>query len=94
MPRVLPIIRQRLHAGIAPIDVLEIEDVSSRHIGHAGSREGGETHFVITIVSNAFLGKTPMARHRWIYTLLDHEMKTDIHALSIHAYTPEEFSKI
>lgn len=79
--------RERL-APLAPAQ-LDIRDDSARHAGHAGARSGGG-HFAMTIVSAQFAGKRPMERHRMVYDALGVLMKTDIHALSIDAKTPEE----
>ena len=80
-------IRQQL-ASLAP-ENLEIVDESSKHAGHEGAKGGG--HYQMTIVSRQFQGKTNMARHRMVYAALSVMMHKEIHALSIKAYTPEEF---
>ncbi len=51
---------------------LQVVDESSQHAGHAAMRDGkagsrGETHFKVTIVSEAFEGMTTVKRHRQIY---------------------------
>ena len=81
-------IRRSLEAGLAPTS-LEIEDESHRHAGHAGARDG-RGHFRVRIVSAAFAGQTPIARHRAVYAALGEMMQTDIHALAIDAHAPEE----
>lgn len=81
-------IESRLRAAFAP-SLLEIRDDSHRHAGHAGARDG-HGHFHVRIVSDAFAGKLPLARHRAVYAALGGMMQTDIHALSIEARTPEE----
>ncbi|HEX9625968.1 MAG TPA: BolA family protein [Acidiferrobacterales bacterium] len=81
-------IEQRLRAVLAP-DSLELADESARHAGHAGARGGGG-HYVLTIVSANFAGKGPIERHRMVYAALGEAMRAEIHALSIHAYTPDE----
>lgn len=81
-------IRQALDAGLAPT-LLELEDESHRHAGHAGARDG-RGHFKVRIVSEAFAGKLPLARHRLVYAALGPMMQTDIHAMSIVALTPGE----
>ena len=68
---------------------LEVADDSHKHAGHAGAR-GGQGHFSVDIVSAAFAGKLPLARHRLVYAALGDMMQTDIHALSIRARTPDE----
>jgi BolA protein len=79
-------IRERL-AALAPVS-LDLRDESAQHAGHAGAASGGG-HWQLTIVSEAFRGKSPVARHRMIYEALGDLMKRDIHALQIEAFAPE-----
>jgi BolA protein len=81
-------IRDALQHALAP-SVLEIEDDSHRHAGHAGARDG-RGHFNVHVVSERFAGMAPLARHRAVYAALGTLMETDIHALSIRAHTPSE----
>ena len=81
-------IRARLTAALAP-SALEIVDESHRHAGHAGARDG-RGHFRVRIVSAAFAGMAPLARHRAVYAILGELMQTEIHALAITAMTPDE----
>jgi BolA family transcriptional regulator, general stress-responsive regulator len=81
-------IRAALEAALVP-EVLEVVDDSARHAGHAGARDG-RGHFNVAIVSEAFAGMAPLARHRAVYAALGGMMQTDIHALSIVARTPGE----
>ena len=67
---------------------LLVKDQSHLHAGHAGAQDG-RGHFDVTIVSDAFTGKRPLARHRLIYDALGTLMETDIHALRIQANTPD-----
>jgi BolA family transcriptional regulator, general stress-responsive regulator len=80
--------RAALEAALAP-ESLEIVDDSARHAGHAGARDG-RGHFNVRIVSRAFAGLAPLARHRLVYAALGDMMQTDIHALSIVARAPGE----
>ena len=68
---------------------LEILDDSGQHAGHEGARSGGG-HYRLTIVSQQFAGKPVQRRHRMVYEALGQMMKSEIHALSIQAYAPEE----
>ena len=92
IPRLTPVrierIRERLSQALAPLS-LEVTDDSHKHAGHAGAR-GGQGHFGVDIVSAAFAGKLPLARHRLVYAALGEMMQTDIHALAIRARTPDE----
>ena len=80
--------RERL-AALQPL-ALELEDESAQHAGHAGSRPSGGSHWRLAIVSEAFRGKNPVARHRMVYEALGDLMKRDIHALRIEASAPEQ----
>lgn len=71
--------------------ILEVEDDSNKHRGHAGWQEGGETHFNLLVVSEKFAGLSKINRHKVIYGILGDEMRQKIHALSIKAYAPEEY---
>ena len=79
-------IRARLEAAFAPAQIDVIDD-SARHAGHVGARDG-RGHFKVRIVSAAFAGMPPLARHRAVYTALGELMQTDIHALQIEALPP------
>ncbi len=80
--------RRRLGA-LAP-ERLELVDESAKHVGHAGARPGGNTHWRLTIVSAAFAGKSTVARHRLVYAALGDLMQNPIHALAIVARAPGE----
>ncbi len=83
------VIRERL-AALKPV-TLDLHDESEQHAGHAGHRPGGGTHWQLHIVSEAFRGKSAVARHRMVYEALGDLMKRDIHALKIEAFAPEQF---
>jgi BolA protein len=82
-------IARKLGEAFSPLS-LEVVDESDRHQGHAGHREGGETHFRLYIVSEAFQGKSRLARHRMINAALASELEAGVHALAIHAAAPGE----
>jgi BolA family transcriptional regulator, general stress-responsive regulator len=79
----------RLTAALDPV-LVEVVDESHLHVGHAGAREGGGTHFRVRVVSNRFEGRSRIARHRLVYGLLDAEFADGLHALSLVAETPGE----
>ena len=83
----IAVIEKLLQEAFQPSHLL-VKDQSHLHAGHAGAKDG-RGHFDVTIVSNAFKGKRPLARHRLIYDALGALMETDIHALRIHASTPD-----
>ena len=80
-----------LRSALAP-ELLEIEDESYRHRGHAGAADG-RGHFRVRVVSHAFEGKARIQRHRLLYEALGDQMQTDIHALAIEALTPRELAE-
>ena len=51
-----------------------------------------ETHFKLILVSDDFFNMSLIHRHKKIYLILEHLMKK-IHALSIHAFTYDEYQK-
>lgn len=89
VPGVVTIIHQRL-AALLP-NRLQVIDDSARHAGHAGAKGGGG-HYRLLIVSDAFAGLGRLARHRLVHAALGDLMHTRIHALSIQALTPAEYS--
>jgi BolA protein len=82
-------IETKLQAALAPL-VLEVRDDSERHRSHGGWREGGETHFHVTLVSQAFEGLGRVERHRLVNRLLAEELAGRVHALSLSLLTPKE----
>lgn len=68
---------------------VQVKDQSHLHAGHAGARDG-RGHFDVTIESEIFRGKRPLACHRLVYEAMGSLMETDIHALRIHARAPTE----
>ncbi|XP_068642960.1 sufE-like protein 1, chloroplastic/mitochondrial [Aristolochia californica] len=84
-------IKERLNEALHPVE-LEVEDISYQHAGHSAVRGSGdgETHFNVRIVSEEFAGKSLVKRHRLIYDLLQEELQSGLHALSIVAKTPAE----
>ena len=83
------VITEKLSTAFTPQSV-EVVDESHQHAGHAGHREGGETHFRVYIVAEAFRGKSRLERHRMINATLSSELAGGVHALAIHASAPGE----
>ena len=73
-------------------ETLGVEDESHLHEGHAGARDG-RGHYRVLIIAAVFEDKTMIERHRMIYRLLDDLLRTDIHALSIDAWSPKELDR-
>ncbi|KAJ6297682.1 hypothetical protein OIU76_018902 [Salix suchowensis] len=81
---------EKLERELSPVE-LEVEDISYQHAGHAGVRGStGETHFNVKVVSKEFEGKSLVKRHRLIYNLLQDELQSGLHSLSIVAKTLDE----
>ena len=87
--RTADLITKKLTEAFEP-QSLKVVDESHQHEGHAGSRLGGQTHFRVYIVSEAFKGKTRLERHRMINQTLSGELAAGVHALAIHAAAPGE----
>jgi BolA protein len=83
------VITEKLSKAFAP-ESLRVEDESHLHEGHAGHRPGGQTHYRVYIVSDAFRGKSRVERHRMINATLAAELAGGVHALAIHAAAPGE----
>jgi BolA protein len=98
-------IESKVKAAFAPITFTLVDD-SHRHAGHSdriaalktpGEANGhapidgqGETHFSLTIVSDAFTGKSRVARQRMVYDVLKDELAERIHALALKTLSPDE----
>tara|TARA_B100000959_G_scaffold100205_1_gene105954 strand:- start:662 stop:994 length:333 start_codon:yes stop_codon:yes gene_type:complete len=85
-------IRQKIANELSPSQ-LDIVDESRLHAGHAGSRPGGDSHFRVYIVAEAFAGQSLVERQRLINGLLVDEFAAGLHALSLTTQTPEEADK-
>lgn len=91
---VAALIREKLTAAFAPHRI-ELEDDSWKHAGHhheggMDARDGGESHFQLTIVSEAFEGQGRVARQRAINAVLKEELAGPVHALAVRALTLSE----
>lgn len=75
-------IRRRLEDAFAPRR-LEVIDESEAHRGHAGYRDGGESHFRVKIAAQALDPLGRIARHRAVHAAIGAELLSEIHALSI-----------
>jgi BolA-like protein 1 len=83
---------RKIERALAPVSLSVVND-SHKHAGHAGNPSGAadaETHFQVSVVSEAFEGKPLVARHRIIYELLSDELKAGLHALALKTKTPTE----
>ncbi|WP_375205696.1 BolA family protein [Hyphococcus sp.] len=87
--RVSETIRQKLIAALSPEQV-EVTDESHLHAGHAGAREGGESHFRLLIVASIFEGMNRVSRQRMVNEVLRDELAGPVHALAMKTLTPQE----
>lgn len=87
-------IRAKLTKALSP-DLLEIEDQSAQHAGHAAAKglPAGETHFAVAVVSAKFGGLNRVARQRLVYGILAEELRHPVHALALTTLTSDEASK-
>ena len=79
-------IEARLNDAFTP-DRLEVVNESAKHGGHAGDDGSGESHWHVAITSDAFAGKSRIARHRMVHAALGDVMPR-IHALSLDLAAP------
>ena len=73
--------------------LLRIQDDSAQHAGHAGAAPGGQTHYSVLLVSDAFRGQTRVARSRAVHAALAAELDGGLHALALRLRTPEEHQR-
>ncbi|TYT60917.1 BolA family protein [Natrialba swarupiae] len=69
----------------------ELEDADAT-VTHARD-EHDDDHLAATVVSPAFEGLPLVQQHQTVYDALDGHMTTDIHALELSTYTPEEYEE-
>ncbi|MAQ86461.1 BolA family protein [Psychromarinibacter halotolerans] len=77
------IIENKLSETFAP-ETLTVEDESEKHRGHAGYREGGDSHFRVWIKAAAFEPMTRLQRHRAVHEALGADVMGRLHALALH----------
>lgn len=78
------IIEQKLNAQLSP-EQLTVENESHMH------SRGENSHFKLVVVSSVFDGLRPVQRHQKVYGVLADELAAGVHALAIHAFTPDEW---
>lgn len=75
-------IKGALQVKFAP-QVLEVYDESEQHIGHAGYKDGGESHFRVVIAAPELGAMTRINRHRAVHNALGKDLVGRIHALAL-----------
>jgi BolA protein len=81
-------ITEKLASAFGPSHLEVVNESGSHNVP-----KGSETHFKVVVVSPAFSGKGRIERHRSVTGLLADELAGGLHALSIHAFTAEEWAK-
>ena len=89
MGAVADLLEHKLTGAFSPLRLV-VDDDSARHAGHAGARQGGESHFNVVIEAAAFEGLSRVARQRMVNAALAEELAGPVHALSIKARAPGE----
>lgn len=84
-------LRDRI-TGALGADVVEVQDDSAEHRGHAGAR-GGAGHYSVVVVAGRFAGMGRVDRHRAVYDAVGDMIPLEVHALAVRAYTPEEWQR-
>ena len=79
-------IEDKLRSELSPLH-LEVTDESHMH----SVPEGAESHFKVLVVSERFAGQKLVGRHRLMNQLLGDELRSGLHALALHTWTPEEW---
>lgn len=80
------VIQEKLASILTPSH-MDILNESPQH----GLPASAEKHFRLVIVSEIFKGLGRIERHRHVHTVLAEELKTHVHAISVQAFTPEEW---
>ena len=80
-------IEAKLTQAFSPVEISVIDD-SHLHVGHAGARPEGETHFRVEIVADAFAGLSRVEAQRAVYAVLADELAGSVHALALKARPP------
>ena len=82
-------IESKLRETFQP-ESLEVVDESHQHHGHAGWREGGETHYRVHMVAASLAGKSRIERQRAVNRCLAEELAGGVHALAMDLRAPED----
>ena len=69
---------------------LDVVNESDMHAGHRGSPGTGESHFRVLVVSQHFVGRSRIERHRLVNAALGDLMRDRVHAMAITAQAPSE----
>lgn len=84
--KIAQLIEQKLRDQFKPVHLAVINESSAHQVP-----DGAESHFKIIIASDQFSDQSRLAQHRMVNKVLARELATQIHALALHTYTPEEW---
>lgn|SRR5690554_2446034 len=84
-------VQERISEKVISAVQPELFDIVNESHMHAGPAT--ESHFKLVVVASHFEGLTPVKRHQVLYGLLAEELKSGVHALSLHLYTPAEWEE-
>lgn len=82
------VIVEKLAAAFEPV-ALQVENESYKHNVPPGS----ESHFKVILVSAQFAGKRQVPCHQMVYKILADELAGEVHALSLHTFSPEDWKQ-
>jgi BolA-like protein 1 len=88
MKKIESLIRNQLETRFNPTELNVINESHQHAVG-----PDSETHFKVVIVSESFQGLSLVQRHRQIYDSLKDALAAGVHALSLQAFTPQEYSQ-
>lgn len=81
-------LRLKLSQHLQPVH-LELLNESPQH----GLLASAEKHFRVVVVSENFASLSRVERHRLVHEIVAQELREHVHALSVQAFTPEEWQK-
>jgi len=81
-------IHRQLTETFEPVH-LEVINESDQHNVPPGS----ESHFKVVLAAEAFAGRRQVQRHQAVYGALADQLRGPVHALALHTYSPEEWSR-
>ena len=80
---------QQIEKKLTELQPVHLDIVNESHM-HSGPAT--DSHYKLTIVSDAFEGKRAVARHQMVYRILADELAGSVHALALHTFASSEWS--
>ncbi len=81
------------------MDTAEVQDLIESNLENAQATvthprgPDDDDHLAAVVISPAFEGESLVSQHEMVYDALGDHMTTDIHALELKTYTPEEYDQ-